>query len=74
EDKLAQARIAWTNGDFKNVKAAAAEYSVPYKTLLNRLKGIEPKKKAHDAQALLTQAEKEVLVEWIQYLGLAGMP
>lgn len=74
EDKLAQARMAWANGSFKNVKAVAAFYQVPYKTLLNRLKGIESKKKAHDTQALLTPAEKEVLVEWIQYLGLAGMP
>ncbi|KAE9407227.1 hypothetical protein BT96DRAFT_749161, partial [Gymnopus androsaceus JB14] len=46
-----------------------------YNTLRHRVNGTAlPKKQAHDNQALLNHAEKDVLIEWIQYLGLTGHP
>ncbi|KAE9386201.1 hypothetical protein BT96DRAFT_868057, partial [Gymnopus androsaceus JB14] len=46
-----------------------------YITLTRRINGTAlPKKKAHDDQALLTKAEKDTLIEWVQYLGLTGHP
>ncbi|KAJ3765279.1 hypothetical protein FB446DRAFT_655507 [Lentinula raphanica] len=53
---------------------ASHKFDVPYKTLLNRIKGIQPRKKAHESEMLLTEAEEEVVIEWIHYLGLAGVP
>ncbi|KAE9393574.1 hypothetical protein BT96DRAFT_781438, partial [Gymnopus androsaceus JB14] len=59
----------------KSVKAAARAHNVPYHTLIQRIDGTAlPKKQAHSSQALLTQAEQETLVEWVQYLGLSGLP
>ena len=55
-------------------RQASRDYDVPYDTLRNRLKGIKPRKKAHEAEMLLNEAEKKVLVDWIRYLGLAGIP
>ncbi|KAJ3791595.1 hypothetical protein GGU11DRAFT_751446 [Lentinula aff. detonsa] len=53
---------------FRSVKKAAEAYNVPYWTLVRRIDGTAlPKKQAHDSQALLTQTEKETLVEWICY-------
>ncbi|KAE9391678.1 hypothetical protein BT96DRAFT_749874, partial [Gymnopus androsaceus JB14] len=46
-----------------------------YDTLRRRVNGTAlPKKQAHDDQALLNHAEKDVLIKWIQYLGLTGHP
>ena len=53
---------------------ASKDYNVPYDTLWNRLKGIEPRKKAHEKEMLLNDAKKKVLVDWIWFLGLAGLP
>ena len=53
---------------------ASKEYNVPYDTLQNRLKGIQPRKKAHEKEMLLNDAEKKVLVDWMRFLGLAGLP
>ncbi|KAJ3792045.1 hypothetical protein GGU11DRAFT_660453, partial [Lentinula aff. detonsa] len=55
-------------------KQASRDYEVPYRTLLNRRKGLKPRKKAHEKEMLLTGEEQKVVVEWIQYLGLAGIP
>lgn len=55
---------------------AARDFGVQahYKVLRQRLNGIQPKKKAHEKEMLLTEAEKMVLVEWIRFLGFAGIP
>lgn len=75
EKCLDVAREEWFQGKFQSVMKAASAHNVGYNTLRRRIKGTAlPKKKAHDGQALLTHAEKDVLVEWIQYLGFTGHP
>ncbi|KAJ3990637.1 hypothetical protein F5050DRAFT_171009 [Lentinula boryana] len=76
EQRLEQAREDWLmTTKFRSVKNAAKAYNVPYWTLVRRINGTAlPKKQAHDSQALLTQTEKETLIEWIQYLGICGLP
>ncbi|KAJ3752461.1 hypothetical protein EV360DRAFT_1793, partial [Lentinula raphanica] len=53
---------------------AARDFDVPYNTLRNRMKGIQLKKQAHQNELLPTAGEKKVVVEWIQFLGFAGVP
>jgi helix-turn-helix, Psq domain len=55
-------------------KKAAKQFDVPYNTLRNRLKGMEPRKVAHEKEMLLTEGEKKVVVDWIRFLGLARVP
>jgi hypothetical protein len=76
EKRLQKAKQAlFTSTDPKYTAARASrEYDVPYNTLRNRLKGLEPRKKAHEKETLLSEAEKKVVIDWMQYLGLAGIP
>lgn len=55
-------------------KRAAQEFNVPYTTLLNRIRGVQPRKKAHEKEMLLNTAEQKVMVDWMHYLGFAGFP
>ncbi|KAJ3886570.1 hypothetical protein GG344DRAFT_14824, partial [Lentinula edodes] len=53
---------------------ASIRFDVPYDTLRKRLKGIQPRKKAHEKEMLLNEAEQSVLVDWIGFLSFAGLP
>jgi len=53
---------------------ASIRFDVPYDTLRKRLKGIQPRKKAHEKEMLLNEAEQSVLVDWMRFLSLAGLP
>lgn len=62
-------------GCHKSVKAAASAHNVLYLTLTRCIQGTaHPKKLAHDKEALLTRAEKDALLDWVQYLGVTGHP
>ena len=47
---------------------------MPFDTLQKRLKGIQPRKKAHEKEMLLNEAKQSVLVDWMRFLSLAGLP
>ncbi|KAJ3778726.1 hypothetical protein FB446DRAFT_401848 [Lentinula raphanica] len=75
EERLQRAKEALlesTESNYK-VRQAARDFDVPYATLRNRLKGIQPRKEAHEKEALLTAEEKKLVVEWIESLSLVGV-
>lgn len=75
ESRLAKAKEEFQAGKFKSIKAAAVSHNVKYFTLRHRILGLAvPHKEAHVNQQLLTKAEEQTLVEWIQYLALTGHP
>ncbi|KIK59516.1 hypothetical protein GYMLUDRAFT_169520, partial [Collybiopsis luxurians FD-317 M1] len=76
EKRLQQAKEAlFISVDPKyTASKAARQYKVPYNTLRNRLKGIQPREKAHEKEMLLSGGEKKAVVDWIRFLGLAGIP
>ncbi|KAJ3792319.1 DDE superfamily endonuclease-domain-containing protein, partial [Lentinula aff. detonsa] len=76
EERLQQAKQSLFNSTDPRyrIAQAARNYDIPYDTLRNRLKGIQPRKKAHENEMILTTGEKQVVIEWIQYLGFAGIP
>jgi hypothetical protein len=48
------------------------EYSVPWSTLQNRLKGLLPRQQAHAHQQKLSPIQEDYLIKWIlnqEYLG-----
>ncbi|KAJ3979466.1 hypothetical protein F5890DRAFT_1421295, partial [Lentinula detonsa] len=55
-----------------NTRKASIRFDVPYDTLRKRLKGVQPRKKAHEKEMLLNEAEQSVLVDWMRFLSLAG--
>ncbi|KAJ4466261.1 DDE superfamily endonuclease-domain-containing protein [Lentinula aciculospora] len=57
-----------------NPRKASIRFDVPYDTLRKRLKGIQPRKKAHKKEMLLNEAEQSVLGDWMRFLSLAGLP
>lgn len=72
---LDKARQEWMQGVHKSVATAAKAHNVPYITLTCQVNGTAlPKKQAHGSQVLLTKAEKDTLIEWVQYLGITGHP
>jgi len=54
--------------------AASSIYSVKRGTLNNRLKGMKTCQEAHAHERLLSDAEEEVLVDWVKSLGRRGLP
>ena len=73
ESRLAKAKEEFQSGKFKTIKAAADSHNVKYFTLRRRILGLAVhQKEAHVDQQLLTKAEEQTLVEWIQYLALTG--
>jgi hypothetical protein len=65
EDRIQLAIQAFKNGQFKSIRAAAAAYDVPYRTLTYRIKG----RKAHlnipaNGQKL-TVLKEDSLKKWI---------
>ena len=75
ESRLAKAKEEFRAGKFKSMKAAAVSHNVNYFTLRRRILGLAVhQKEAHVDQQLLTKAEEQTLVEWIQYLALTGHP
>jgi hypothetical protein len=75
ESRLLKAKEEYNTGKFKSIKAAATAHNVQYFTLRRRVLGHTlPQKEAHIDQQLLTKAEEQTLVEWMQYLALTGHP
>ena len=75
ETRIEQAKSDYDERRYKSISAAAKAHGVPYFTLRSRVQGLtQPRRISHDEQALLTQSEQKILVEWIQYLALTGHP
>ena len=75
ETRIEQAKSDYDEHQYKSISAVAKVHGVPYFTLQCRVQGLtQPRRISHDEQALLTQSEQKILVEWIQYLALTGHP
>ena len=73
ESRLIKAKEEYQAGKFKSIKAAATAHNVQYFTLRQSVLGLTlHQKEAHINQQLLTKAEEQTLVEWMQYLALTG--
>jgi len=57
-----------------SLRAAASIYGVKRGTLDNRLKGMKTRQESHAHERLLSEAEEEVLVDWVKSLGRRGLP
>ncbi|KAJ3979034.1 hypothetical protein F5890DRAFT_1421919 [Lentinula detonsa] len=68
-----EALLCSTNSKYR-ASQAARDFNVPYDTLRNRLRGVQQRRQAHQNEVLLTAGEKKVVVEWIKFLGFAGVP
>ena len=67
EARLQEAKVDYDARRYPSIKAAADAHNVKYFTLRRRIQGSAlPKKKAHENQQLLTNAEQKTLVDWVQ--------
>ncbi|KAJ3965694.1 hypothetical protein EV361DRAFT_1018068 [Lentinula raphanica] len=75
EERLQRAKeaILESTESKSNMRRAARDFNVPYATLHNRLEGIQPRKEAHEKEALLMAEEKKLVMEWIESLSLVGV-
>jgi hypothetical protein len=75
EAHLQQAKSDYELRKYRSIKAAAKENDVPYFTLWRQIQGLTVHcKGTHGQQQLLTDAEEQTLVDWMQYLALTGHP
>ena len=75
EARLQQAKLDYESRRYPSINAAAVAHNVQYFTLRRRIQGITVHcKGAHVQQQLLTAAEEQTLVDWMQYLALTGHP
>lgn len=56
------------------VRVASRFFEVKRGTLTNQLKGVRPRSEAHAHERVLSDAEEEVLSEWIRSLGRRSVP
>lgn len=75
EERIGQA-IEWLHEDpTRTIAAAKREFLVNYYNLHNRyLNHHQPQRRAHEHQQLLTHAEEQVLVDWMDHRSATGRP
>ena len=65
ETRIEQAKLDCDARRYKSISAAAIAHGVPYFTLRRRVQGLaQPRRFAHEKQALLTESEDKILVEF----------
>ena len=64
ETCIKQAKLDYDAHRYKTISAAAKVHGVPYFTLRRRVQGLaQPRRIAHEEQALLTESEEKILVD-----------
>ena len=56
------------NGTEPSIRSAARTYSIPYTTLRDRLRGLQPHSEAHQDLQLLTVREEKAIVRFCETL------
>ena len=75
ESRMAEACLATSREEKPNISRLAREFSVPRRTLYNRVKkGIGPNTAKRNAKHALEPYQEEVLIRWIQYINDCYIP
>jgi hypothetical protein len=74
---IEQIRLSGTKSDghpVYSIRRAAEDFGIPRSTLCARYHGRKTRRKAHEAECLLSDSQEDVLVEWIKTMGHRGIP
>jgi hypothetical protein len=74
EDRIQLALKAFKNGQFKSIRAAAAAYDVPYRTLTYRINGRKSRTDVPANCQKLSNLEEASLKKWILDMDERGLP
>ena len=74
EERIQAALVTFSQGRFKNLKAAALQHQIPYKTLYNRKNGRKSRTEAFKDPQALPPAAEDVLVQHICRQADFGFP
>ena len=74
EERIQAALVAFSQGHFKNLKAAALQHQILYKTLYNRKNGRKSHTEAFKDLQALPPAAEDVLVQHIHRQADFGFP
>ncbi|KAF5345707.1 hypothetical protein D9758_013045 [Tetrapyrgos nigripes] len=74
EERMDYAVRAMEEDPRRSQHTVAKFYEVPRATLGTRLKGIRPRKEAHEHEQNLSNAQEEIMVEWAKVRGRRGVP
>jgi hypothetical protein len=73
EGRIALAIQAFQKGQFRSLRAATKSYDVPYSTMRDRVRGINPRRDIRPISSKLTQIEESSLEQWIISMDQRGL-
>lgn len=74
EDAIGRAIRAYRSGQYPSIRQAAMSQGIAYETLRGRLQGRQSRRKAHELDQTLEDAEEKVVVSRIEEMDQRGFP